>query len=136
MERTSVHRYVLNCIADEFNKLLLKQIKAFAEDHGIEEPSEDNLKRYCIQEVPMLGSSHQMRIVRSKQAPATVAPGRRCRARTWNNGHGGRCKRHATHEDNGLCTSHQKAFVAAGKLKHGFVDEVRPNVFPREKGVT
>jgi hypothetical protein len=114
--------FIKDLFKQEINNIKIKLIENIAKDYDLDV---EKLKEKYICNVEMISKSlENIQISKKHKYASNVDDKQRCKARIWNNGAGGRCKRSQT--ENELCTMHNNYIKKNDKLKCGLITEPKP----------
>ena len=114
--------FIKKLFKQEINNIKIKLIENIAEEYDLDV---NELKEKYICDVEMISKSiENIQISKKHKYCSKVESKNRCKARIWNNGAGGRCKR--TINENELCTLHNNYKKEYGKLKFGLITDPKP----------
>ena len=114
--------FIKDLFKQEINNIKISLIEKIAKDYDLDE---EELKDKYICDIEMISKSlENVQITKKHKYGSKVDTQYRCKARTWNNGAGGRCKR--SQNENELCTLHNNVKNKNGKLKYGLITEPKP----------
>ncbi len=114
--------FIKDLFKQEINNIKIKLIEKIAKDYELDQ---EEMKKKYICDIEMISKSlENVQITKKQKYASKVDDKYRCKARTWNNGAGGRCKR--TQNENELCTMHNNYIKKNGTLKCGLITEPKP----------